>query len=90
MNLNEIMPADEQHEIVRAVLLAQHETVWPGFEDAISTMKEFPEQLRHTHAVLLVEAIKMHFDWLRSHGIDAHFEVKETFGIEGLNVGDKL
>lgn len=90
MNLNEIMPADEQQEIVRAVIRAQHDTVWPGFEDAIAKMKEFPEPVRHTHAVLLVEAIKMHFDWLRSHGIDAYFEVKETFGIEGLKIGDRL
>ncbi|WP_437773279.1 hypothetical protein [Arthrobacter sp. KNU40] len=88
-NLDDIMPADEQYEILRAVIIDQHETVWPTFVDALTKMRELPEQFRHTHAVLLVEAIKLHFDWLRSNGIDAQFELTDTFGIEVLKIEDR-
>lgn len=89
MNLSSVMPADEQADVWNSAIVGHFETQWAELQSIIAELKEHPELVTPDHVILVKNAIKGLMEWLRAHGIDAHFEVTEANGLD-IQAGDRL
>lgn len=88
-SLNEVLPADEQAAVWNAGILGHFWTQWAELQSVIAELKEHPELVTPEHVILVKNAIKGLMEWLRTNGIDAHFEVTEASGLD-VQAGDRL
>lgn len=90
MNLNSVLAPEEHAAVWNAAIVAHFETQWTELRSIVTELNERPEFVTPEHVRLVKDAIKGLMEWLRAHGIDAHFEVTEANGLGDVQAGNRL
>lgn len=88
-NLTNVTSAEDQAEVWTAAVVGHFQTKWTELQSIIAELKERPNLVTAEHVILVKNAIKGLMEWLRAHGIDAHFDVTEANGLD-VQAGDRL